>query len=47
MQKEFESYLTIASSIPSAFTVIMHAFIGNRFGFKSRAVLSLVLDLDI
>lgn len=43
-QKEFESYISIASSIPSATTVITHAFIGNRFSIHGRAIFSLVYN---
>lgn len=41
-QIEFESYISIASSIPSAITVILHAFVGNRFTIHWRALVSLV-----
>ena len=41
MQKEFESYIFIASSIPSMVIVVIHAFVGNRFSVRARSVLSL------
>ncbi|XP_059084389.1 equilibrative nucleoside transporter 3-like [Tigriopus californicus] len=41
-QIEFESYISIASSIPSAITVILHAFVGNRFTIHWRALVSLI-----
>ena len=41
-QKEFESYISIASSVPSAVTVVTHAFVGNRFSVNKRAIISIV-----
>ena len=41
-QKEFETYLSIASSVPSALAVIAHAIIGYKFSIDKRAIISLV-----
>ncbi len=41
-QKEFMSYLSVASSVPGSVVVISHAFLGNRLSINLRAVVSLV-----
>ena len=41
-QKEFESYISIASSVPSAIVVVTHAFIGSRFSTHNKSLFSLV-----
>lgn len=43
-QKEFESYISIASSVPSSITVIAHALFGNRFSIHGRAMVIEILE---
>ena len=42
-QMEFESYISIASSVPSSVTVITHMFIGNKFAVHGKSMLALVI----
>ena len=41
-QKEFESYIAIASSVPSFIVVVGHAFVGNRFSERGKSLISLI-----
>ncbi len=41
-QKEFESYIAIASSVPSFVVVIGHAIVGNRFSVRGKSLVSLI-----
>ena len=36
LQKIYNSYLAIASMVPNATIMILHAFIGHKFGIKLR-----------
>lgn len=49
LQKLYNSYLAIASNIPNATFVILHALFGHHFNIKLRLYGSLVsvLDLDL
>ena len=47
LQKEFTSYLAIASNVPNALFVILNAMFGQRFQLKHRMFLSLAVVIAL